>query len=205
MISDPASLGTAADVSKWICLTKRFKNFQENLVLTPNQIADGETKYESVVSCPNAAYWGHNSKTRNSFLIGSWAKGTEVRPPRDVDLYFLLSIEVYNRFESYAVGVNKQSALLQDVKSKLLASYPSTFIRGDGPVVIAGFNSYSVEIVPAFLYSNHARSYFVCDTKSGGSYKKTTPLHGVDAISAADVRNSNNARRLIRMLKTWQN
>jgi len=71
-------------------------------------------------------------------------------------------------------------------------------------VVLAGFTSYNVEIVPAFLYSSDERSYYVCDTKGGGSYKKTMPLHEVDAIAAADMRNSNNVRRLIRMLKAWQ-
>lgn len=203
-LSGLASLGTATEVSMWTYVTKRFKTFQDNLALTSNQVTDGETKYRGVVSCLNAAYWGHNSETMNSFLIGSWAKGTRVRPPRDVDLYFLLPIEVYKRFESYAGGVNKQSALLQEVKSKLLASYPTSSIRGDGPVVLAGFTSYNVEIVPAFVYSNDERSYYVCDTNNGGLYKKTMPLHEVDAINAADGRNSNNVRRLIRMLKAWQ-
>lgn len=204
LMSGLASLGVAAEAPTWIYVTKRFKTFQDNLALTANQVTDGETKFKGVVSCLNAGYWSNNSETANSFLIGSWAKATRVRPPRDVDLYFLLPIEVYNRFESYAAGVNKQSALLQEVKCKLLASYPTSSIRGDGPVVLAGFTSYNVEIVPAFVYSNDDRSYYVCDTKDGGSYKKTMPLHEVDAINAADGRNSNNVRRLIRMLKVWQ-
>lgn len=188
----------------WIHVTRRFEAFQANVALTPNQIADGETKYKGVVSCLNAAYWGHNSQTLNSFFIGSWAKETRTRPPRDVDLYFLLPIEVYHRFESYAYGVNKQSALLQDVKSKLLATYPRSVVKGDGPVVIAGFDSYNVEIVPAFVFDNAERSYYVCNTRNGGSYKKTMPLHEVDAVSAADARNNSNVRRLVRMLKCWQ-
>lgn len=204
IISGLSSLGVAAEVPKWIFVTKRFKTFQDNLALTSNHVTDGETKYKGVVSRLNAAYWGHNSEITNSFLVGSWAKGTQVRPPRDVDLYFLLPIKVYKRFEGYAAGVNKQSALLQEVKSKLLASYPTTSIKGDGPVVLAGFTSYNVEIVPAFVYNNDEHSYYVCDTKSGGSYKKTMPLYEVDAVNAADGRNSHNVRRLIRMLKAWQ-
>ena len=196
----------SAPVSKpmWIFVTERFKTFQENLLLTTNQVEDGETKYKGVVSCLNAAYWGHNSSTLNAFLIGSWAKDTRIRPPRDVDLYFVLPISVYQRFEAYGSNVNKQSALLQEVKSKLLATYPSSSIRGDGPVVLAGFTSYNVEIVPAFLYDTDERSYYVCDTKNGGRYKLTKPLHEVDAIHVADARNNYNVRRLIRMLKCWQ-
>lgn len=189
---------------KWIHVTKRFKTFLDNLELTTLQEADGWTKIRGVVSCLNSAYYGNNSQTDHAFLIGSWAKGTRVRPPRDIDLYFILPIDVYNRFEGYAAGTNKQSALLQEVKSKLVASNPSSSIKGDGPVVLAAFTSYSVEIVPAFVYSNDERSYYVCDTKNGGSYKKTMPLHEIDAINAAEARNSNNVRRLVRMLKAWQ-
>lgn len=189
---------------RWVYVVRRFSTFQDNLALTANQLENGATKYKGVVSCLNAAYWGHNSPTLNSFLIGSWAKDTRIRPPRDVDLYFLLPIEVYYRFEAYAPGINKQSALLQEVKSKLLATYSRSDIKGDGPVVLAKFESYNIEIVPAFVYDNSERSCYVCDTKNGGNYKKTMPMHEVDAISAADTRNNSNVRRLIRMLKCWQ-
>ncbi|WP_457391315.1 SMODS domain-containing nucleotidyltransferase [Roseateles sp. P5_E1] len=198
------SAAQAPEPPKWIHVTKRFSTFLGNLELTASQEVDGWTKIYGVVSCLNSAYYGSNSQTDHAFLIGSWAKGTQVRPPRDVDLYFLLPVDVYHRFEKYAAGVNKQSALLQEVKAKLLASYPTSNIKGDGPVVLAGFTSYSVEVVPAFLYSDEERSYYVCDTKNGGSYMKTMPLHEVDAITAADGRTAGNARRLIRMLKAWQ-
>jgi hypothetical protein len=199
-----ASLGVSSEAPKWIYVSKRFQTFVANLELTALQVADGWTKINGVVSCLNSAYYGHNSKTENAFLIGSWAKGTQVRPPRDVDLYFRLPIAVYKRFEAYSPLVNKQSALLQEVKSKLLVTYHNSDIKGDGPVVLAGFDSYYIEIVPAFLYNNDERSYYVCDTKNGGKYKKTMPLHEVDVISAADAKNANNVRRLIRMLKAWK-
>lgn len=191
-------------VSPWMHLVKRFKAFLQNLELTSAQVGDGLKKFHGVASCLNTAYYGHNSPTANAFLIGSWGKNTKIRPPRDVDLYFVLPIEVYNRFERYSPGVNKQSALLQEVKGKLLATYPSSSIRGDGPVVLAGFTSYNVEVVPVFLFDNNERSYYVTDTKNGGSYKKTMPHHEVGAINDADSRNSSNVRPLVRMLKAWQ-
>ena len=68
-------------------------------------------------------HYGTNSETDHAFYIGSWAKNTRVRPPRDVDLYSLLPSHIYHRFEQYTPGANKQSALLQEVKSKLAATY----------------------------------------------------------------------------------
>lgn len=194
----------ANDAPKWIYVTERFKIFLSNLELTSAQHQDGLTKACGVISCLNAAYYGHSSNTENAFFIGSWAKKTRIRPPRDVDIYFLLPLAVYNRFEAYSGNANKQSALLQEVKSKLLLSYTTSTIKGDGPVVLADFNSYTVEVVPAFLYDQNELSYYVSNTKDGGSYKKTMPFHEIDAITAADSRNANNVRRLIHMLKAWQ-
>jgi tRNA nucleotidyltransferase (CCA-adding enzyme) len=161
----------SAEAPKWIYVRKRFATLLNNLELTDVQRTDGETKFKGVVKTLNQAYWNSNSETDHAFYIGSWAKFTRIRPPRDVDLYFLLPVEVYNRFEQY--NGNKQSALLQEVKGKLLATNPTSNIKGDGPVVLAAFTSFNVEIVPAFQYDAAERSYYVCDTKNGGSYKKT--------------------------------
>lgn len=199
----PLNAFTTSEPPKWIYVTNRFRAFLRNLELTTQQVDDGNTKVRGVVSCLNAAYFGHSSETANAFLIGSWAKGTRVRPPRDVDLYFVLPPAVYHRFAGYASGVNKQSALLQEVKAKLLAKYGTSSIRGDGPVVLAGFTSYSVEVVPAFALTEE-RTYWVCDTKNGGSYMKTKPLHEVNFIEVADKNSAGNVRHLIRFLKAWQ-
>jgi hypothetical protein len=181
----------------------RFSAFLGNIALTDRQIEDGLIKFTGLTACLNLAYHGTRSGTDNAFLIGAWSKDTCVRPPRDVDMYYVLPNEVYYRYEGYAVGVNKQSALLQEVKRKLLGSYPRSAIQGDGPVVLADFAGWTVELVPAFLLDDD-RTYLVCNTKNGGSYTKTKPHHEVDAINAAEARSNNNVRPLIRMLKCWQ-
>ncbi len=193
---------SAASTPTWPFVIKRFIDFLDNIKLTETQINDGEKKFKGVVSCLNQAYYGTNSETDHAFYIGSWAKKTRVRPPRDVDLYFLLPTEVYYRFEQYSAGVNKQSALLQEVKSKLAPTYSKTELKGDGPVVYAGFWTFDLEVVPAFEL-NEDRAYWVPSTKNGGKYLKTMPLHEVDALDAACKR-SNNVRPLVRMLKCWQ-
>lgn len=186
---------------KWIHVASRFSTFLSNIQLTSSQQADGYTKKNGVIGCLNRAYYGSSSGSDNSFFVGSWGKSTAIRPPRDVDVYFTLPIEVYYRFDAYIS--NKQSALLQEVKTILQRSYPNTTnIRGDGPVVFVGFDSYCVEVVPAFALED-AR-YLVSDTKNGGSYKETTPWHEIVHIDGADERNSNNLRPLVRMLKAWQ-
>lgn len=212
LLSSPSGLGEIALANSlqtslvaaphpWAYVTKRFSQFDKNLALTSSQQTDGLTKWTGVVSCLNRAYYGTSSTTENAFLIGSWAKETRIRPPRDVDLYFLLPATVYHRFENRTD--NKQSALLQEVRGKLLQTNPYSDVRGAGPVVLAAFQSYNVEVVPAFSLLEKG-TYWVCDTKNGGSYKITRPLHEIDNLNAAEERCNNNIRPLVRMLKAWQ-
>ena len=184
----------------WIGVTKRFSEFHRNLLLTQDQHDDGLTKHRGVRGVLNRHYHGVSSETANSFLVGSWAKHTRVRPPRDVDVYFELPQTVYSRYED--VRGNKQSALLQEVRNVLRATYPSTDIRGDGQVVMVAFNTISVEVAPVFRLVSG--KYFFCDTHDGGSYKVADPEAEKRSIESIDANNNGNLRRLIRMVKTWQ-
>lgn len=184
----------------WIGVTQRFKQFNESLKLTEDQLEDGRMKHHGVRKCLNAHYYGSSSETENSFLIGSWGKLTRVRPPRDVDLYFELPLAVYTRFEQY-VG-NKQSALLQEVKNVLQATYSTTDMSGDGQVVIVRFNSINVEVVPAFRLNDG--QYWICNTNDGGSYKTTDPKAEEAHISNVHAIHNNNLRPLVKMAKAWQ-
>lgn len=184
----------------WAGVRARFRQFHGNLLLTQEQVNDGVTKHHGVRGCLNRHYYDSSSDTANSFLIGSWGKNTRVRPPRDIDLYFVLPAAVYHRFQTH-IG-NRQSALLQEVKGVLQQTYSSTTMRGDGQVVLVRFNTINVEVVPAFLLDNGR--YWICDTHDGGSYKETAPQAEADLIQTVDAANNNNLRPIIKMLKAWQ-
>ena len=185
---------------KWIAVRPRFTQFNNELALTPLQHADGVTKSGGVVGCLNRHYYDSVSRTDNSFFIGSWGKNTAVRPPRDVDVYFVLPVEVYYRFQGHMW--NRQSALLQEVKGVIAETYPDTDMSGDGQIVLVRFGSYNVEVVPAFPLTNG--SYRICDTNDGGRYKENNPKAEVNYIEAIDQATNHNLRPLIRMVKAWQ-
>jgi len=178
----------------------RFGNFLANLELTDAQRQDGQTKHWGVRQVLNEEYYDSTSETANSFLVGSWGKGTVVRPPRDIDVLFVLPHKVYQRYEQ-RYG-NKQSALLQEVKAKLSKHYTYTEMSGDGQVVVIPFASYGVEVVPAFKLTNG--KYWICDTHDGGSYKVTDPVAEKAVIEESDKASQGNTRDLVRMLKCWQ-
>jgi hypothetical protein len=187
-------------VTQWRFVRRRFELFLDNIRLTTDQADDGETKHKGVVSSLNRAYWDNSEDTTHRVLIGSWAKHTRVRPPRDIDLLFILPVDVYYRFEQRQG--NRQSQLLQEVRDALRVTYPSTDMRGDGQVVVIPFNTYQVEVAPAF--HRQGGGYLICDTNDGGRYKHVDPDAELAQLSEADKHFNGNVRKLTRVLKQWQ-
>lgn len=183
-----------------VSTASRFDKFRSNLSLTEAQKAAGRQSRESVVRAMNNYCLGLNDATKNSIFVGSWAKYTRIRPPRDVDVLYILSSEVRLRFDK-RTG-NKQSQLLQDVRQCLLAAFPNTAIRGDGPVVLVPFTAYNVELVPAFI--NSYAGFDIPITTGGGSYKRVDYIAEADQIAASDAATNGNTRELVRMMKCWQ-
>lgn len=181
-------------------VSNRFNTFLNNITLTDTQKAAGAARRGAVVKALNAFYWNSSSETDNSIYIGSWGKLTRIRPPRDVDVLFKLPKSVYDRFQLRSG--NKQSQLLQEVKGVLLAKFPNTDIRGDGPVVKIPFSEYNVELAPAFTLQNGR--YWVCSTSNGGEYKEADHSAELDLIKRSAEKTNGNTRQLIRMMKRWQ-
>lgn len=181
-------------------VSERFEQLLGNIALTEAQKDDGTTKHKGVRNCLNQAYYSLNSDTQNSTLVGSWGKSTRIRPPRDIDVLFVLPDAVYWRFQQ-RTG-NKQSQLLQEVRYYLGQKYTNTNIRGDGPVVLIPFSTYAVELVPGFKLDNG--QYWIPITTGGGSYKKFDPDAEIDHVKRSNDATGGNARDLVRMLKCWQ-
>ncbi len=190
----------ANSASSGIMVGARFDRLLENLRLTQDQRDDGITKHSGVRSCLNQHYWGTSSGSANSLLVGSWGKSSEIRPPRDIDVMFVLPQEVYERFQTRPG--NRQSQLLQEVKSVLARTYINTDMSGDGQVIVVRFISYGVEIVPAFELTTGR--YWICDTNNGGRYKTIDPVAEINGVKESNTATNGNTRDLIRMTKRWQ-
>lgn len=135
-----------------------------------------------------------------TLLIGSHGKRTRVRPPRDVDIAFLMPISQFNRYDDYSG--NGQSQLLQDLRNVLLQRFPTTAISGNGQVVQVKFVSgHSVEVVPVWAINSR---YLVPDTHSGGSWKTSDYAAEQQNVADSDRATNGNTRKLIKMMKVWQ-
>jgi hypothetical protein len=183
----------------WAGVTERFRRFHADCNLTPDQLEDGYTKATGVCRSIERAYYDAPAEKAPGFLVGSWGKGTQLRPPNDVDLFTILPWEAYVRFDQRAG--NKQSALLQEVKDNLAITYPQTDMRGDGQVVMVKFNTLLVEVLPTFKMYNG--QYIIPDTNNGGRWRTVDPVAQIAFVDQVDQKTSGNLRALTKMMKLW--
>lgn len=185
----------------WVAVSERFRRFVADLQITTAQIEDGWTKFNNVSSSLERAYFETEGDSHHGLLVGSWGKGTQVRPPSDVDAFFILPGDVKQRFD--ARSGNVQSALLQEVKAVLASKYPQTDIRGDGQVVSIAFNTITVEVVPVFLTA--LTQFWMPDTNEGGRWKLVDPIAQIERIRQTNDATNGNVRALSKMIKHWRN
>ncbi|MFE9941640.1 SMODS domain-containing nucleotidyltransferase [Streptomyces hirsutus] len=180
----------------------RFRQFLRNIAATESDIEDASRKTNGVAKKLHSHFYEEPYSDVYRKIIGSYGKGTQVRPPRDVDVLFLMPYTEFERYDSYSG--NGQSALLQKVKSVIQERYSTTDkIRGDGQVVVVPFvGGHSVELLPAWRLENNR--FVIPDTHDGGSWKIVD--HGAEIKNVADSDSFNNGdtRNLIRMMKIWQ-
>lgn len=152
----------------------RFDRFMARVSLTPSERLEARTRVDGVASKLHERYYP--SKTYDGstkLLIGSHGKRTRVRPPRDVDMIFMLPLIEFTRYNNYAG--NGQSQLLQDVRRTLALRYPNTAISGNGRVVDVNFTTgHSVQVVPGFAVKPNF-SFPILTTVGDGRYPTTVP------------------------------
>ena len=183
----------------WVAVYERFRRFDVALIATKDQVDDATTKVGGILKSLNSAYTGV-ANHENGLIVGSWGKATQIVHTEDVDLLYVVPVATYQRFNGHQG--NGQSALLQEVKGIVGATYPTTTMRGDGQVVVVAFNSLTIEVIPAVALQNG--QYWICDTHGGGRWVATDPSAQVQALNAADNDSAGNTRRLIRMVKAWK-
>lgn len=185
----------------WIHVIPHFSNFLRELFLTDDDSRDAESKAERVARSLFARYYPNEPFRYDCyFIVGSYGRGTAGRPCTDVDMLFVLPDSVCGRV-SQLFG-NKQSQLLQEIKYTLIDTFPRTDLRADGQVVLAPFNSYAVEIVPAFQLGDGR--FLTCDTAVGGRWRVSNPVAEYNHLHSADLATNWKATHLTLMAKAWK-
>ena len=182
-----------------------FDQFLKELELGAPDRLIAEGRAERIAKSLFAKYWPNQNFDPSRYVkVGSYGKDLATKPRTDLDMLFVLPADVYNRVETLAG--NKQSALLQEVKRALLVTFPNTDLSADGQVIVAPFQTYNVDIVPAFRYVTgpYTGSYLIAHTSDGGSWRLSNPVAEYNWLKSVDAVSAGKASDLVRMLKAWK-
>lgn len=182
-------------------VAQMFGDFCGKLVLPPTLRGSISSRTGRIVSRLNNDFRGVTSDTANRFYAGSYGRSTAVPGFSDVDLIYVLPYETYAQYNAYSG--NKQSSLLQAVRTSLNNTYPNSVLIADGQIVKINFtDGIAYEVVPVFY--NKDASYTYADSNNGGSWKICKPKHEIDAFFARDIECNRNLAILGRMARAWR-
>ena len=181
-------------------IADKFQRFCSELRMGNDTVLTVSYRYHRITQQLNESFRGYSNDNANSLYVGSYGRGTAIHVS-DIDMLYMLPYEDYLRFNAY-VG-NGQSAMLQEVRNSIAQTYPQTFLKGDGQVVVIEFSDgICFEVVPCFL--NDDDSFTYPDSNGGGRWKRTDPRPEINAVRSMDVRTNKNLRRLCRMARAWK-
>lgn len=189
----------------WRYVIPHFEQFLGELDLKLPERQDAEGKADRIARSLFAKYYPNQFFDASSYVkVGSYGKGTATRPRTDLDMLFVLPRDVYMRIEELAG--NKQSQLLQEVRRTLLVTFPNTEIGANGQAVVAPFQTYNVDIVPAFHFiaGEFAGQYLIADSTDGGRWRYSNPVAEYNCLQEVDLISAGKATHLIKMLKAWK-
>lgn len=189
----------------WAHVNRHFELFLGELELRISERLDAAGKADRIARTLFAKYYPNQAFDASTYVkVGSYGKGTATRPRTDLDMLFVLPRDVYMRIEGLAG--NKQSQLLQEVRRALLVTFPTTDVSADGQAVVAPFQTYNVDIVPAFrlITGELAGKYLIADTTGGGRWRLSDPVAEYNWLRQVDMASAGKATHLIKMLKAWK-
>ena len=184
-----------------VSVAQMFEDFCGQLALSQTLRGSISSSTGRIVGRINNDFRGLASDTAYRFYAGSYGRGTAAPGFSDIDLICVLPYDTYAQYNAYSG--NKQSSLLQAVRTSLNNTNPNSAVVADGQIVKINFkDGITYEIVPVFL--NKDDSYTYADANNGGDWKKCWPKHEIDAFSTRDIESNRNLVMLGRMVRAWR-
>jgi hypothetical protein len=171
-------------------INQGFNKLRENLRITELQESTVANRQQNL-----RGYLDEELKIADSFLTGSYRRGTMIAPlsRADIDILFVLDP---SHFQD-----GGQASLLDKVRRILRKIYPDTSeISRNGQAVTVQFTDFKVDVVPSFNRSGGG--YIIADSILG-RWIATDPKKHVQIWQAANQEHNCNLNPLSKMIKGW--
>ena len=167
-----------------------FLELLGQLGLTADEASTASTRATAIKDFFDANF----TMAERAFTIGSYRRGTIIRPERDIDLLAPLSYATYkDRFD------NDSRAFLYFVREKLNQRYPQTKVSSRELAVLLDFTIIRADVVPAFR--RNGGGFLIPNGKKG--WTPTNPPYHTQLINTRDGELESQLKPLIKLLKFW--
>jgi hypothetical protein len=167
-----------------------FTELLGRLELTPDQSDTASTRAAALKDF----FDGNFTMAARAFTIGSYRRGTLIRPERDIDLLAPLDYTTYkDRYDQ------DSRSFLYFVRDRLNDRYAQTKVSARGVAVLLDFNVIRADVVPAF--PRKGGGYFIPNGKKG--WTATNPEYHARLIRDRDRELGERLKPLIRLMKFW--
>jgi len=130
------------------------------------------------------------------FLVGSYIKKTQIKPPTDVDLMIVLS----DYFLS-PTRISSPKRLLLGFNNFLKQTYPYSTLKPDGQAIVIKFSDgINMDVVPAF---KGIKSGYVIPNLKTNTWVRTDPKVYNELLSNVNKALDGKLIPIIKMIKCW--
>lgn len=171
-------------------VTGGFNELIRRLELTDDQATTAESRVKGIKDFFDANF----KMAERAFTIGSYRRGTLIRPERDVDLLAPFSVAEY--WQTYR---GDSRAFVYMIRDKLNRGYAKTDVSSKQVAVVLDFSVIRAEIVPGFR--RDGGGYLIPDGSK--SWMATNPPYHANLIRDRDTALGGKLKPLIRLMKFW--
>ncbi|MHA1456123.1 MAG: SMODS domain-containing nucleotidyltransferase [Promethearchaeota archaeon] len=179
-------------------VNEAFDEFRRSLEPTESEKENIQTRHSFLRQTFNNKIW--NDPRVHSFLSGSYARKTQIRPINDVDIIILFNIEEY--WDEFRYN---PKALLNFSAEKLRETYPNQKIIIQSHSIGIEFSSQpNVDVIPGFI-EDYEEEILLIPDYDYNSFIQTSPTLHKAILSEANKKLGNKLIPLIKMMKCWRN
>lgn len=136
----------------------------------------------------------------NSYLSGSYARDTAIRPLDDVDVIFEIDPSAWNT--GIFTPLPEPGRVLNSVATAIRRRYPSSSVHGQRRSVRLQLNHLDIDVVPAIPDDAHPAVIRIPDRYSGDWIRSAPQLHSQNATQVNHLRNG-KFKPLVKLAKFW--
>lgn len=144
----------------------------------------------------------------STFLTGSYARHTIIRPPKDVDFFVVLDNQSYQDEElEDLITARKLLDKLEDVLGKIAEDKGLTIKRHRHSITIIYDENFSIDVIPAFETSDE-KAYLIPDDKTG-KYLISNPKIHFEVVNDLNKKTEKISgvkrfKRIVRIIKSMK-